>query len=59
VAAHLATLDRAKAARIGRAGRERILASHTYSHRVLELEALLEGRSDRRTGTLAEAGQPT
>jgi spore maturation protein CgeB len=41
VAAHLGTLDAARAARIGRAARRRVLAEHTYAQRAAQLEALL------------------
>jgi spore maturation protein CgeB len=45
VAAHVAALDAATAAEIGRAARRRVLAEHTYAQRVLQLEALLDGRA--------------
>jgi spore maturation protein CgeB len=45
VAAHVAALDAATAAAIGRAARRRVLAEHTYAQRVLQLEALLDGRA--------------
>ena len=41
VAAHLATLDANRARAIGAAARRRVLAEHTYAHRVLQLETLL------------------
>jgi spore maturation protein CgeB len=41
VAAHVATLDSERAARIGDAARRRILAEHTYERRAAELDALL------------------
>jgi spore maturation protein CgeB len=41
VAEIVASLSPAQAARIGRAGRARILAGHTYDHRAAEVEALL------------------
>jgi spore maturation protein CgeB len=41
VAAHVALLDAARARRIGEAARRRVLETHTYGHRVLQLEALL------------------
>ncbi|SOD97989.1 glycosyltransferase family protein [Caenispirillum bisanense] len=44
VAAHLADLSPERAAAIGAAGRARVLAHHTYDHRALEVERLLEGR---------------
>ncbi|VWX63232.1 conserved hypothetical protein [Burkholderiales bacterium 8X] len=47
VAEHLKQLDRPTAHRIGQAALKRVLAEHTYAHRVLQLEALLEGREVR------------
>ncbi|RYY63597.1 MAG: hypothetical protein EOO24_57395, partial [Comamonadaceae bacterium] len=44
VAEHLSALDAASARRIGQAARRRVLAEHTYAHRALQLETLLEGR---------------
>jgi spore maturation protein CgeB len=41
VAAHIAALDPARAARIGAAGRARILAEHTYDRRAAQLEPVL------------------
>jgi spore maturation protein CgeB len=41
VAAHVVTLDEARARAIGAAARRRILAEHTYAHRVRQLEGLL------------------
>jgi spore maturation protein CgeB len=41
VAAHVTTLDEARARAIGAAARRRVLAEHTYTHRVLQLETLL------------------
>ncbi len=38
----LRALTPEKAARIGKAGRQRILGQHTYGHRALQFEALLE-----------------
>ena len=49
VAGHLVDLTRERAGRIGTAARCRILASHTYDHRIELLEALLEGRSPAST----------
>jgi spore maturation protein CgeB len=43
VAAHLAALDRVRAAAIGAAARRRILAEHTYSRRAAQLDLLLDG----------------
>jgi spore maturation protein CgeB len=48
VAQHLASLDRARARQIGQAALQRMHAEHTYAHRVEQLEALLEGRSELR-----------
>jgi spore maturation protein CgeB len=44
VAEHVADLDPERAARIGRAAQARVLAEHTYSHRAVQLEAILEQR---------------
>jgi spore maturation protein CgeB len=38
------SLDATKAARIGEAARARVLAQHTYAHRVIQLEGVLEGQ---------------
>lgn len=43
VAELLAGLDRERAARIGEAARERVLAEHTYDRRAAQVEAVLEG----------------
>jgi len=43
VADHVEALDGARAHAMGEAARRRILAEHTYDHRALEVEALLEG----------------
>ena len=45
VAALLAELDPARAARIGTAARRRVLERHTYAHRAEQVEAILEGRT--------------
>jgi spore maturation protein CgeB len=42
VAAHLQALSPARAAAIGRAARDRLLAEHTYAHRAAQVEALLD-----------------
>jgi spore maturation protein CgeB len=42
VAAHLQALSPARAAAIGRAARDRLLAEHTYAHRAAAVEALLD-----------------
>ena len=52
VAAHVETLDPARARRIGEAARQRVLREHTYAHRAAELECLLEGRQ-----SVLEAGR--
>jgi spore maturation protein CgeB len=44
VAEHVRTLSSERAAQIGQAARKRILAAHTYQHRVVQLEAALEGK---------------
>ncbi len=44
VAEHLAALTADRAIEVGVAARARMLAEHTYAHRALELEAVLEGR---------------
>ncbi|ACB74427.1 CgeB family protein [Opitutus terrae] len=41
VAEHVRTLDRARAEHIGAAARQRVLAEHTYAHRVAQLESVL------------------
>ena len=43
VVRHLRSLDGARAKQIGEAARQRVLAEHTYQHRALQLQALLEG----------------
>lgn len=52
VAAHLMTLDRAQARRIGSAARQRILAEHTYDRRGAEVDRILretaEAKRERR-----------
>ena len=55
VAAHVAALDENRARRMGEAARRRILAEHTYAHRALQVEELLEGRQARRPTELREA----
>ena len=44
VAAHLAVLNPERAALIGRRARDRALTQHTFAHRAIDVEALLEGR---------------
>ncbi|MYZ49358.1 CgeB family protein [Propylenella binzhouense] len=48
VAAHLEALDTARARAIGEAAARRVLASHTYAHRAVQVEAALEGRDFMR-----------
>ena len=43
VAAHLAALTPARSRQIGEAARRRVLAEHTYAHRAVLLENVLEG----------------
>lgn len=43
VAAHLGSLDPARARAIGQAARRRVLAAHTYMHRAIQLEHILVG----------------
>jgi spore maturation protein CgeB len=45
VASHLASLDRERAARIGRAAQARILREHTYTQRAAQLELLFDQRA--------------
>ena len=42
VVQHLKSLDDSKAKQIGEAARQRVLAEHTYQHRALQLQRLLE-----------------
>ena len=46
VAAHVRSLDAAKARAIGQAAWRRVLAEHTYDHRAAQLDAILEGRGE-------------
>ncbi|HEY2732388.1 MAG TPA: glycosyltransferase, partial [Polyangiales bacterium] len=55
VAEHVRALSSERARQIGRAARKRILADHTYQHRVVQLEAALEGRSRPARGESAWA----
>jgi len=41
---HLRALDEKKAKEIGEAALQRVLAEHTYEHRALQLQEMLEGR---------------
>ena len=43
VVQHLRSLDADRAKQIGTAARQRVLAEHTYQHRALQLQALLNG----------------
>lgn len=45
VVAHLRSLDSDRCRRIGGAARARALTEHTYAHRVLQVEAVLDGRA--------------
>ncbi|HEX7332533.1 MAG TPA: glycosyltransferase [Pyrinomonadaceae bacterium] len=45
VVRHLEGLDANRARRIGEAARQRVLAEHTYKHRALQLQRLLDERS--------------
>jgi spore maturation protein CgeB len=45
VVRHLETLDQQKAREIGEAARRRVLAEHTYKHRALQLQRLLDERA--------------
>jgi spore maturation protein CgeB len=53
VAEHLLALSTERAAAIGEAARRRITSEHTYAHRVVQLEAVLEGRAANQS---ADAG---
>jgi spore maturation protein CgeB len=59
VAAHLATLTPERARTLGDAARRRILAEHTYAHRALEVERVLDGlvRPRRPVAVVAPAAQ--
>jgi spore maturation protein CgeB len=48
VAAHVEALDDARARAMGEAAKQRVLSEHTYTHRALEVESLLEGRQLRQ-----------
>ncbi|MEZ4865017.1 MAG: glycosyltransferase [Caldilineaceae bacterium] len=50
VVEHLVDLTDARAGAIGRAARRRVLAHHTYHHRVLELEKILDIQHKERSG---------
>lgn len=51
VAAHVDSLDSARARRIGEAARRRVLAEHTYAHRAEQFECLLQGREAALAGS--------
>jgi spore maturation protein CgeB len=65
VARHLRALNKEKARAIGNAARQRVLAEHTYRHRALQVQKLLEGfdvsenrshaKAQRRKGELVDA----
>ena len=44
VVRHLSLLDQQKAKAIGEAARRRVIAEHTYRHRALQLQRLLDGK---------------
>jgi spore maturation protein CgeB len=57
VAEHLRQLTPARARAIGRAARRRVLAEHTYFHRVAQLEEVLDGHfAPPSTSRIAELG---
>lgn len=60
VAAHLDRLasDRDLAVTIGANARRRICTDHTYAHRALEVESVLEGGTDLRATAMSEAARP-
>jgi spore maturation protein CgeB len=51
VVRHLRGLDEKKAKQIGESALQRVLAEHTYEHRALQLQELLEGRTIIHHGT--------
>lgn len=51
---YLAALTPERASALGQAALRRVLSEHTYAHRVVQLEAVLEGSADR-TGVAATA----
>ena len=57
VVRHLEKLDQRKAREIGAAGRKRVLAEHTYKHRALQLQRLLDEKALFVTGVATE-GHP-
>jgi len=44
VVRHLSSLDQQKAREIGEAARQRVISEHTYRHRALQLQRLLDGQ---------------
>lgn len=52
---YLRTLDPERAARLGQAARRRILAEHTYHHRAMTLERLLQLPASQRPASQAAA----
>lgn len=55
VAEHLGALTPERAARIGLAGRQRILSEHTYSHRAAQVERVLGVEAARKTSGASAA----
>ena len=55
VAEHLQSLTVERAQTIGEAARRRILGQHTYGHRALQLQQVLDGRYTRSAATHAES----
>ena len=60
VVRHLRGLDERSAREIGAAGMKRVLAEHTYEHRALQLQKLLEGGGPLASGVqrVATEGHP-
>jgi spore maturation protein CgeB len=58
VAEHVAALTDGRARAIGEAAYRRVLAEHTYAHRVAQLEAVLDGR-DAPGAAPEPAGAPS
>jgi spore maturation protein CgeB len=55
VARHVESLNTARARRIGQAALRRVLAEHTYAHRALELEKILDARCACNAQAVPEA----
>jgi spore maturation protein CgeB len=53
VAAHVESLDAAKARAVGQAAYKRVLAQHTYDHRAAQVDAVLEGRGRQAVAEVA------